>query len=162
VPIVFATFPIVEGVPEGRRIFDVVFYVVVVSLLVQGVGLRPVARRLGLADGPSRLRLADIDVATLRSLGAELVEIETGELGTRAGRTLRDTRLPAGGVVAAIRRGATVVQPRGETELQPGDQLFLLVDRRRLREVEQALAQGDGPVGAAAAGTTSPPPPAVG
>ena len=140
VPIVFATFPIVEGVDVGRRLFDVVFYVVVVSVVVQGAGLRPAARLLGLGADEPGLRPAELGSATLRSLGAELVEVDVGRLGIDDGRALRDVRLPGGAVVAAIRRGGEIVPPRGGTELLASDRLYLLVRRRRLVEVERALA----------------------
>ena len=140
VPIVFATFPVVGGVEDSLRIFDVVFYVVVVSVVVQGLGLRRVANALGVADERPAVRMAEIDVATLRSLGAELVELEAGTAGIEAGRPLRDLRLPGGGIVAAIRRGDQIVPPRGSTVVETGDRLYLLVERERLEEVERALS----------------------
>ena len=140
VPIVFATFPVVAGVEDSLRIFDVVFYVVVVSVVVQGLGLRRVAGRLGVADERPAVRMAEIDVATLRSLGAELVELDAGTAGIEAGRPLRDLRLPGGGIVAAIRRGDQIVPPRGSTVVETGDRLYLLVERERLEEVERALS----------------------
>jgi cell volume regulation protein A len=140
VPIVFATFPVVAGVEDSLRIFDVVFYVVVVSVVVQGLGLRPVAAMLGVADERPAVRMAEIDVATLRSLGAELVELDAGTAGIDAGRPLRDLRLPGGGIVAAIRRGDQIVPPRGSTVVETGDRLYLLVERERLEEVERALS----------------------
>ena len=139
VPIVFATIPIVEGVATSRRIFDIVFYVVVVSVFVQGLGLRRVADWLGVREVRPSRRLRDFDVATLRSLGAELVVMRARELGVAGGIHLRELRLPAGAIVAVIRRADGVVTPRGSTVLEPDDVLHLLVEHPRLRELEVAL-----------------------
>jgi len=139
VPVVFATFPVVAGVEDSLQLFDVVFYVVVVSVLVQGIGLRRIAARLGVADETPTLRMADIDVGTLRSLGAEVVELEVGQGGIEADVPIRDLRLPGGGIIAAIRRGDGIVQPRGSTMVVAGDRLYLIVERDRLGEVERAL-----------------------
>jgi cell volume regulation protein A len=139
VPVVFATFPVVGGVTGALELFDVVFYVVVVSVIVQGIGLRRVAAALGVADDVPAVRLADIDVGTLRSLGAELVELEAGQAGVEAGRALRDVTFPGGGIVAAIRRGDAIVPPRGSTVIEPGDRLYVLVERERIGDVERAL-----------------------
>ena len=137
----FATFPVVAGVEDSLRIFDVVFYVVVVSVVVQGLGLRRVAARLGVADERPAVRMAEIDVATLRSLGRGARGARGRDsAGIEAGRPLRDLRLPGGGIVAAIRRGDQIVPPRGSTVVETGDRLYLLVERERLEEVERALS----------------------
>ena len=52
VPIVLATYPVLAGLPDGWRFFDVAFVVVLLSLLVQGPTLAPLARRLGLDVEP--------------------------------------------------------------------------------------------------------------
>jgi potassium/hydrogen antiporter len=139
VPIVFATFPVVAGVDDGRRIFDVVFYVVLVSVIVQGIGLRPVAHWLVLAREQQQTRPGELDTTTLRALGAELVELDVGEAGLEAGKAIRETPLPGGGVVTAIRRGQGIVQPRGGTVLEQGDRVYLLVQQDQLEKVEAAL-----------------------
>jgi cell volume regulation protein A len=144
VPIVFATFPVVAGVDEGRRIFDVVFYVVLVSVFVQGFGIRPVARWLDLAREQRQTRPGELDTTTLRALGAELVELDVGEAGLEAGKAIRETPLPGGGVVTAIRRGQGIVQPRGGTVLEDGDRVYLLVQLDQLEKVEQALRRSRG------------------
>jgi len=53
VPIVLATFPLTAGHPNGDLVFDVVFFVVLVSVLVQGSTVSAAARRLGLLEGPA-------------------------------------------------------------------------------------------------------------
>ncbi len=50
VPIILATFPVTAGIAGGRSIFNVVFFIVLTSVLVQGLSLVPAARCLGLAE----------------------------------------------------------------------------------------------------------------
>ena len=75
VPIVLATFPIAAGVPGALRVFDAVFFVVVLSVAAQGLTMRWAANRLGLVDAHPVPRLAEIDSATLSTLHSELVEL---------------------------------------------------------------------------------------
>ena len=143
VPIVFATFPIAAGAAAGLRIFDIVFYVVVASVALQGLTLRPLARRLGLDREERRPSVADLDVATLQSLGADVIELDAALLVPPEGAAIRDLKLPGEATIMAIRRGDGLVPPRGSTHIEPGDRLFLLVDRQRLREVGRLLAASD-------------------
>jgi cell volume regulation protein A len=140
VPIVFATFPVVAGLGAGTAVFNVVFYVVVVSVLVQGLTLRTVAARLGVADEQPPLRLADISATTLHRLGADLVELEARRLGVDRVRAIRDLALPPGVVISAVRRGSEVRAPRGDTELLPGDVLYVLVEHAATDRLADALS----------------------
>ncbi len=139
VPIVFATFPIAAGLSGGERIFDVVFYVVVVSVVLQGVTVRWAARRLDVIDRRPAPRLAELDTATLESLGADLLEVRPSDLGIPPDSTLAELNLPAAAVVVAIERDHELLLPRGSSSIQPDDVLYLLVERDRLREVRTAI-----------------------
>ena len=75
VPIVLATFPIAAGVPGALRVFDAVFFVVVISVAAQGLTMRWAANQLDLVDAHPVPRLAEIDSATLSTLHSELVEL---------------------------------------------------------------------------------------
>jgi cell volume regulation protein A len=140
VPIVFATFPVVAGLRAGTAIFNVVFYVVVVSVFVQGLTLRAAAARLGVADERPRLRLADLTATTLHRLGADLVQLEARRLGVERARAIRDLELPDGVVISAVIRGSEVIAPRGDTELLPGDTLYLLVEHAARDRLADAFA----------------------
>ena len=139
VPIVFATFPIAAGVQGSERLFDVVFYVVFVSVVLQGLSVRWAARKLDVIDTRAAPRLAELDTATLQSLGADLLEAHPDDLGIAPGSTLAAISLPGAAVVVAIERDLEILLPRGSTAVQPGDRLFLLVESARLREVRDRL-----------------------
>ncbi len=139
VPIVFATIPIAAGIASGVRVFDVVFYVVIVSVAAQGLTLRMAARHLHVVETRPVPRLADLDTATLQTLGAELLELRPGDLGIAGGTEIRALSLPAAAIIVAIRRNDALVVPRGESELESGDRLYLLVERSRLGELQRGL-----------------------
>jgi potassium/hydrogen antiporter len=143
VPIVLATLPIAAGVSGSSRIFNVVFYVVVVSVAVQGITVRWMARRLGVLETHRVPRMADLDAATLQTLGADLIEVQPADLSITTGTAVRDLRLPGAAVIVAIRRGDELVLPRGSTSIEAGDRVYLLVERRRLSEVHAAIRRAD-------------------
>ena len=131
VPIVFATFPIGAGLAGSVRLFDVVFFVVVVSVALQGLMLRPLARWLRVTAPPPPYRETSLHADALRAAGAELVEVDAATLGIDGPTLVRDLALPSGAVIAAIRREGQVVLPRGSTPVELGDVLYLLRERSR-------------------------------
>jgi cell volume regulation protein A len=139
VPIVFATLPIAAGIATGVKVFDIVFYVVVVSVAAQGLTLRWAARRLGVVETRPVPHFADLDSATLSTLGAEIVELRPGDLGIAPGTEVRRLALPGAAVIVAIRRDEELVVPRGETDLRERDLLYLLVERERLGDLRRGL-----------------------
>jgi cell volume regulation protein A len=139
VPIVLATFPVAAGVPGAGRVFDAVFFVVVLSVAAQGLTMRWAARSLGLIEAHPVPRLAEMDSATLSTLHSELVELRAEDLGIRAGTLVRDAELPGAAIIVAIRRDEQIVRPRGSSALALDDHLYLLVASGRLRDVQRAL-----------------------
>ncbi|MDX6378417.1 MAG: potassium/hydrogen antiporter [Gaiellaceae bacterium] len=133
VPIVFATFPIAAGLVGSVRLFDVVFFVVVASVALQGLMLRPLARWLRVTAPPPPYRETSLHADALRAAGAELVEVDATTLGIDGPTAVRDLALPSGAVIAAIRRDGQVVLPRGSTPVEPGDVLYLLRERSPVR-----------------------------
>ena len=129
VPIVFATFPIAAGLVGSVRLFDVVFFVVVASVALQGLMLRPLARWLDVTTPPPPYRQTSLDADSLRAAGAELIEVDAVTLGIDGPTPVRDLALPSGAVIAAIRREGQVVLPRGSTPVEPDDVLYLLRER---------------------------------
>ena len=156
VPIVLATFPIAAGVPGALRVFDAVFFVVVLSVAAQGLTMRWAAGKLGLVEAHPVPRLAEIDSATLSTLHSELVELRAADLGIGSGTPVRDAELPGAAIIVAIRRDEQIVRPRGSTVLAGEDHLYLLVARERLRDLQDALDGVEAPPGAMHTGVHAP------
>ena len=142
VPIVLATFPFTAGVDGAATLFDVVFFVVLVSVVAQGSTVPWLVRRLGLATTtPPWAAIAE--ALPVDSADVELVEVTLTEDLAVVGRRLRDAPLPSGFVVTTIVRGDGVVLPTGTTELAAGDVVVVAAPRGRevLRSVT-AWARG--------------------
>ncbi|MCC5947399.1 MAG: potassium/proton antiporter [Nitriliruptoraceae bacterium] len=130
VPIVLATFPFTAGVADGALIFDVVFFVVLVSVLVQGTTLQPLVRWLGVQVArPAWSPVAE--ALPLDGLDVDLVEVMVGDDLAIAGKALKDLPPPARALVAAVVRQGRVLIPRGDTVLFAGDVLLLTVQREQ-------------------------------
>jgi potassium/hydrogen antiporter len=132
VPIVLATIPLAEGVPQADRIFDVVFVLVGIFTLLQGPSLPWLARRLGVLDDDSA-REVDVDVAPLERLGADMLQLKVPTRSRLAGVEIGELRLPAGVSVSLVIREERTIVPGPRTVLRAGDDI-LVVAPSQLRE----------------------------
>ncbi len=140
-PIVLATFPMVAGLPRADLYFDIVFFIVITSVLLQGMLLPQVARRLGL-EAPARLRRpSPLEYAPARRTSSELVEVVVPELSAAAGRRVLELGLPKSALIVLLGRGDDFIAPRGGTLVQAGDRLLVLVDRSEI-ELLQSMVEG--------------------
>lgn len=127
VPIIFATYPVVAGIEGARQMFNIVFFVTLLSLLVQGTTIVRAARLLKLtAPAPSD---NDFDVELGEQLPTALETIMLTDAHLAGGNTLRDLRLPAGSLVMMIRRQGQYIVPNGTVKLLPGDSLLIIKEK---------------------------------
>jgi cell volume regulation protein A len=124
VPIVLATFALSAGIGDADAVFNVVFFIVLTSALVQGTTAIPVIRRLGLDAAPSP---ADVVADALPIEGSEIdmVEVVVSEDSALVGQLLREAPAPESALVVAVARGKHVLLPRGDTRICPGDLLVV-------------------------------------
>nr|WP_300311272.1 potassium/proton antiporter [Halomonas sp.] len=127
VPIILAIFPLIFGLPGAQLIFNVVFFVVLISATIQGSALPFIAQKLRLTEKPPATPAATLEITSLGNVDAEIVEYTLGENPRAAGRLLSQMALPDSTVVAMITRGPTVIPPRGSTRLHAGDHLFVVL-----------------------------------
>ncbi len=146
VPIVLAAWPRVMGIDGSERIFDIVFFVVVLSVLVQGVTLPRVARWLGVAEPSERPEHA-IAAASGEERGARAVRLVVG--AAAHARSLIDLGLPAGALVALVEHEGEQIVPQGGTVLHEGDVALVMLQAGQEPAVRVALgaplAHRDGP-----------------
>ena len=139
VPIVLATFALSSHVEHAQTIFNVVFFVVVVSTAIQGTTLERVAGALGLVNPTPPLRELPFEVAPASRL--ELVDFAVADDHAIAGSAVRELGLPRDALVAVVNRGEDAIPPRGSTVLHPGDRLFVLIPRARRADLEDVFAR---------------------
>ena len=138
VPIVLATFVQSAELPTSETIFNAVFFVVLVSALVQGPTLQPLARRLRLAVAGAARTRPPIDVETAPDL--ELLEYHVGAGDEIDGSYVRELPLPRDALVAVIGRDERSVPPRGSTRITAGDRLYVLTRPESRAQVQDAFA----------------------
>lgn len=131
VPITLATFPLMFATEEqplqALLVFDVVFFIVVLSAVIQGATLTPLARWLGLEQPREPEPPVTLEISSLRHVNGEVVDYAIGENSRAAGRMVKDLALPEGAVIAMIARGDQIVPPQGNTYIYPGDHVILVL-----------------------------------
>lgn len=139
VPIILATFPLVAGVEGAQTIFDVVFFAVLISVLVQGTTIAPVARLLGVHAPVDRQLPPPFEPVDAGQGGAQLLEVVVTDSAPAVGVALVDLRLPTGSLVVLIRRSGEYVVPEGGTRLVAGDTVMVLAEADQIEEVRRKL-----------------------
>lgn len=141
VPVVLATFPVIEGVDGSRDFFNIVFFAVVVSTVLQGTTFEAVARALGVTTDEAALPTPFVDDDTVRRLGAEVVEFPVGRGDAVVGRRVRELGLPRDALLNLIVRGEQAIPPRGSTLVEAGDRLNVLVRQEVAMDFRRLLAR---------------------
>jgi cell volume regulation protein A len=150
VPIILATFPLIAGVAQAELIFNLVFFIVLTSVLLQGPLMPFVARWLEVDAPLVERRRYPLEFEQMANISSELVEVEVPEGSPAAGRTIVKLGLPEGALVVLISRGDTFIVPRGATTVEERDRLLVLADEKSLRDVRrivravQRLAEREG------------------
>ena len=138
VPIILATFPVMAGVTGAERIFDVVFFVVVVNALLPGATVAWITRRLGLTVDHPPPPQAVLEISSTQALDGELVSFHVSPALVVAGVRISELPLPEGCRLLLIVRGAALIAPDGSTVLAVDDHVYLFF-RPRDRKLVQLL-----------------------
>ena len=127
VPVVLATFPVIEGLDADRTFFNIVFFAVVISTLLQGGTVEWLARKLGVTTSEPALPRPLIETGTVRRLGAEIVEYPVAPDDAIVGQLVRELGLPRDALLSVIVRGEEALLPRGSTRIEADDRLHVMV-----------------------------------
>ena len=138
VPIVLATYPAAAGLPHGQEVFNLVFFTVILSMVLQGATLGPVARWLGLSAPQKAKPLYDLELVSLAESDMDLVTVELPD-GGGTGVAIRELRLPPESIITLVTRGPTVIAPTGAAVLRGGDAVTVLTHIRNADAVRSAL-----------------------
>lgn len=129
VPIIFATYPVVAGIEGASVIFNVVFFITILSLVTQGTTISRVARALGLST-PMPKTGNEFGVELPEEIDSDLRDMTvTAEL-LRRGNTLKEMNLPNGTLVMIVKRGQEYLIPNGSLQLREGDKLLLIAEKK--------------------------------
>jgi cell volume regulation protein A len=145
VPIVVATYPLIAGVSGAQTIFNLVFFVVFISVLLQGTTIPAVSAWLHVAAPWAKRFEYPIEYNPTTNLRSTLVEVPVPTDAAAIGRSLVDLALPEGALIVLIRRGDDVVVPRGTTRIEPGDALLMLAEPDALKRARAIVNGSSGP-----------------
>lgn len=141
VPITLATFPLLAELPAASLMFDVVFFVVLVSAVVQGWSLPWVARRLKLVVPPKRKPPVTLELSSLYHVEGDIVDYYVDVNTRAAGRQLKNLALPAEVVVALIVRDQKTLLPKGSSRIEIGDHVIVVL-RPKVRPLVDRIFAG--------------------
>lgn len=128
VPIIFATYPLMSQVEGAETLFHIVFFITLLSLLIQGSTMPAVARLLGL-DEEVKNEVSLFGVEIPQHTGAKMVEREVTEEMLTSGRRLMEIDLREEELVILVRRGDDYMVPKGKLALQVGDVLLIVFEQ---------------------------------
>lgn len=139
-PIVLATFPLSSGVAHSHEIFNIVFFVVIVSVIIQGTTIPAAAKLLG-ADAPADKKynsLLEYDTADTNN---KMVEIIVPNNSNIIGQKLLELGLPSKCLIAMIYRGEDYLIPSGQTKIEASDVLFILMDKNSEEIIKEKIKE---------------------
>ncbi len=144
VPMVLATFPLLAGLKNATLFFDVAFFIVLVSLIVQGWTVAPAARLLGLQMPPvsTRVRRADIDLPGTR--GYEIVSYRLARSSALIGKRPKALPIEDSSRIVSLTRAGKLLPYKDWGVLKGGDYLSLIVSKAELPELDKLFQQTRG------------------
>lgn len=128
VPIVFATYPLIAGLDHSETFFNIVFFVSLTSVLLQGGSIPIVAKWLGMSVPVKEKTKSPINLLQTEDVHTFLKEIIIPENNDTVGKQIADIKFPQKGIIAMISRNNEFVTPNGTTEIQPNDMLMVLYE----------------------------------
>lgn len=130
VPIIFATYPVVAGVEGSNSIFNIVFFITIVSLVVQGTSISFFARLLHLS-APLPQTGNEFGVELPEEIDSSLSDMTVTPEMIEQADTLKEMNLPQGTLVMIVKRGNEFLIPNGSLKLHVGDKLLLISEKEK-------------------------------
>ena len=129
VPIIFATYPVVAGIEGANMIFNIVFFITIVSLIVQGTTISKMANKLKLSK-PMPKTGNEFGVELPEEINTHLYDMVIEPSHITSGDTLKDMALPKGTLVMIVKRDEEYLIPNGTLKLHVGDRLLLISEKQ--------------------------------
>ena len=130
VPIVFATYPLIAGIDKANIIFNIVFFISVTSVVIQGSTIELFAKWLRVAIPEKVKKKSPVEVFLNEYAKTRMVEIEVPDEGYSVGKKILDLQFPQNSIIAMINRNQKFLTPNGSTVIEPHDILVVLSDNQ--------------------------------
>ncbi len=134
VPILFATYPVMANIDGSKQIFNIVFFITLLSLVVQGMTITQMAKWLRL-DLPVKKEGNDFGVELPEEIDSKLKDMTLSADMLVNGNRLADMQIPQGVLVMLIKRGQDFIIPNGQIELMVGDKLLFITEPNKRAEL---------------------------
>lgn len=139
VPIILATFPLLAGIPQAHVIFNIVFFVVLTSVLIQGTTISFVSRRLGLDVPAGRKRRNPLAIDDGLAIDAELIDIIVPYNSEIAGKCVYEIGVPERCLIVVISRDDRFIIPNGASVIEEGDVLQVLAGKKDIAALRKRI-----------------------
>ncbi len=140
VPIILATYPLLEGIDQSHTIFNIVFFVVLTSSLIQGTTVSWVAERLGLVR-EIEPKISSISLPVAPHLEAEILQFNLGENCRLTSLRPEELHLPPGSGICLVLRGDEVLTPSQADWLRAGDTVFILARPEAIAQITEIFSE---------------------
>jgi len=127
VPIIFATYPLIAKIPNADTIFNIVFFITILSLIVQGTTVPFMAHKLGLINSEEENK-DDFGFEIPEEIKSAMSEVNITQSAIEKGNKLMDLSLPDKTLVVMVKREDKYFVPRGSTKLEVDDKLLIISD----------------------------------
>ena len=141
VPIVFATYPLLAGIDKANMIFNIVFFISVTSVLIQGTTLSIMANWLNVALPEKAKKITELDQLVLDLPKSSLQEFEVLTDFQSVGKKIVDLNFPKSAFIIMIKRNGQYIRPGGSTIIESNDILTVLADKKEDFEKVNASIQ---------------------
>ncbi|THD16225.1 potassium/proton antiporter [Anoxybacillus ayderensis] len=136
VPIVLATYPLIANVENSQLIFNIVFFIVLISALIQGSTISLLAKHLGLLHGEKKEVAHSLELMSTTKADKEIVEIHIGSKQAHLSKmTISQLPLPKDCLITAIIRNEKIITPKGNARLLENDVVYILIDKGKISEI---------------------------
>ena len=132
VPIIFATYPLLAGLDDDHTLFNLVFFISVSSVLIQGTTLPYMARWLRIGVAEKLRRRFPLDVEMKEDFHGELLEVDLPEHSSAVGKPIVDLQIPKTAMIVLIHRHGKKLTPHGDTILLPNDHLLIMAESKSI------------------------------
>jgi cell volume regulation protein A len=126
VPVILAIYALDADIPHANLIFNLVFFISVISVLIQGTTINWMARLLNLAVPVSIRKKSTLDSELANKVKSILIEVDVKPGYKCINKSLIDLAIPNGNVISMISRDGSYIQPEGDTVIKEGDKLSIL------------------------------------
>ncbi|MGI6241031.1 MAG: potassium/proton antiporter [Candidatus Omnitrophota bacterium] len=140
VPIILATFPLAAGIDQAQTIFNVVFFIVIASVFVQGTSIPMVSRLLKLDVPLPNRKTYPLEFEKVEGVDAELTDVVVPYNSAVVGKMIKELNVPEKCLIMLISRNGKFAIPSGLTVIEGGDILLMLASDADLAAFQEKLA----------------------